>query len=219
MKAGGGTVIRAEEVWVWKSWREAASVRGLEGRPVWPGCGLIWCHRICWNIYNLKLRAKSFGFYSKARGKIHFDIWKNQYNIVKLNKIKLRGKKKARGKLSASQVSILLFQVLPQIPVSDRFIVSKKLLSKSLKSFWVLWGDSVHTYWASEVKLEPEGWHMVLVKGRGSNIVTCLSWILIKDLDFEMELCACSGGGGDTKWLMRTELGNCNCQLEKGGLW
>ena len=140
--------------------------------------------------YGLKL----LDFYSKARGKINFDIWKNKYNIVKLNKIKLRGKKKkARGKLSACQVSILLFQVLHKIPVSDRFIVSKKLLSKALKSFLVLWGDSVHTYWASEVKLEPEGWHMVLVKGRRSNIATCLPWILIKDLDFEMELCALVG--------------------------
>ena len=28
---------------------------------------------------------------------IHFDIWQNQYNIVKLNKIKLKKKKKRRA--------------------------------------------------------------------------------------------------------------------------
>ena len=30
------------------------------------------------------------------KGQIHFDIWQNQYNIVKLNKIKLK-KKKVEG--------------------------------------------------------------------------------------------------------------------------
>ena len=30
---------------------------------------------------------------------INFDIWQNQYNIVKLNKIKLKKKKKAPGYL------------------------------------------------------------------------------------------------------------------------
>ena len=43
-------------------------------------------------------------------GQIHFDIWQNQYNIVKLNKIKLnRGKKKKNNspKMSVTRIQTL----------------------------------------------------------------------------------------------------------------
>ena len=37
-------------------------------------------------------REEGSGWGTHVYGQIHFDIWQNQYNIVKLNKIKLKKK-------------------------------------------------------------------------------------------------------------------------------
>ena len=39
---------------------------------------------------------------------IHFDIWQNQYNIVKLNKIKFKKKGKSFLNLKKREVSVLV---------------------------------------------------------------------------------------------------------------
>ena len=41
---------------------------------------------------------------------IHFDIWQNQYNIVKLNKIKLKKNKRERPSYSMPKAQLCFFQ-------------------------------------------------------------------------------------------------------------
>ena len=52
---------------------------GALGRPR----GMVWRGR----------REEGSGWGTHVYGQIHFDIWQNQYNIVKLNKIKLKKNK------------------------------------------------------------------------------------------------------------------------------
>ena len=70
--------------------------------------------------------------------RIHFDIWQNQYNIVKLNKIKLKKKPKKKkergsvrfgGDLGSGSASAVLVQGLAPVALGQ---------DSTMNTFWLL---------------------------------------------------------------------------------